>query len=153
MKVIFTSDVGSIGKQGEIKDVKSGLARNHLLPKKLAIKATPGNLKTWEQKSKSLRDTENKIQVEAEAFASKLNGISVNIPVKVGKGDKIFGSVTSQSIFNSLRALGFEVSRKDIDLKTPIKNLGVYDTAIKLHPNVSPIIKVKVVPEEKETRG
>ena len=152
MKVIFTSDLGSIGRQGEVKDVKNGLARNHLLPKKLAVKATPGNLKMWEQKSKSLQKIEDKIHAEAEALASKLNGISVRIPVKVGGGGRLFGSVTSQSISDSLKMRGFEISRKDIDLKDPIKNLGDYDIVIKLHPKVSPLIKVEVVSEEEEPK-
>lgn len=147
MKVIFISDVESIGRQGEIKDVKDGLARNYLLPKKLAITATPGNLKIWEQKSVALRKKEDKVRGEAEKFASKLNGLSIKIPVKVGEEEKIFGSVTSQSISDTLGELGYEVSRKQIDLDSPIKTLGKHEVTLKLHHDVSAVISVEVVEE------
>jgi large subunit ribosomal protein L9 len=148
MKVIFISDVETIGRQGEIKDVKDGLARNFLLPKKLAITATPGNIKIWEQKSAALRKKEDKVKGEAEKFASKLDGVAIKIPVKVGEEEKIFGSVTSQSISDALGELGYEVSRKQIDLESPIKTLGTHDVAVKLHHDVSAVIKVEVVEED-----
>lgn len=147
MKVIFISDVESIGRQGEIKDVKDGLARNYLLPKKLAITATPGNLKIWEQKSVALRKKEDKVKGEAEKFASKLNGAAVKIPVKVGEEEKIFGSVTSQSISDALGELGYEVTKKQIDLENPIKTLGTHEVTVKLHHDVSAVISVEVVEE------
>ena len=147
MKVIFISDVESIGRQGEIKDVKDGLARNFLLPKKLAITATPGNIKIWEQKSVAIRKKEDKVKGEAEKFASKLDGVAIKIPVKVGEEEKIFGSVTSQSISDALGELGYEVSRKQIDLASPIKTLGTHDVSVKLHHDVTAVIKVEVVEE------
>jgi large subunit ribosomal protein L9 len=150
MKVIFISDVESIGRQGEIKDVKEGLARNYLLPKKLAITATPGNLKIWEQKSVALRKKEDKVKGEAEKFASKLNGLAIKIPVKVGEEEKIFGSVTSQSISDALGQLGYEVSKKQIDLESPIKTLGTHEVTLKLHHDVTAAISVEVVEEGQE---
>ena len=147
MKVIFISDVELIGKQGEIKDVKEGFARNFLLPKRLAIAATPGNIKIWEQKSYVLRKKEDKVKGDAEKFASKLNGAAVKIPVKVGEEEKIFGSVTSQSISDALGELGYEVSRKQIDLESPIKTLGTHEVTVKLHHDVSAVITVEVVQE------
>lgn len=150
MKVIFISDVESIGRQGEIKDVKEGLARNYLLPKKLAITATPGNLKIWEQKSVALRKKEDKVKGEAEKFASKLNGLAIKIPVKVGEEEKIFGSVTSQSISDALGQLGYEVSKKQIDLESPIKTLGMHEVTLKLHHDVTAAISVEVVEEGQE---
>jgi large subunit ribosomal protein L9 len=147
MKVIFISDVESIGRLGEIKDVKDGLARNFLLPRKLAITATPGNIKIWEQKSGAIRKKEDKVKGEAEKFASKLDGVAIKIPVKVGEEEKIFGSVTSQSISDALGELGYEVSRKQIDLASPIKTLGTHDVSVKLHHDVIAVIKVEVVEE------
>ncbi|MEW6145600.1 MAG: 50S ribosomal protein L9 [Thermodesulfobacteriota bacterium] len=147
MKVIFISDVESLGRQGEIKDVKDGLARNFLLPRKLAITATPGNIKIWEQKSVAIRKKEDKVKGEAEKFASRLNGIAIKIPVKVGEEEKIFGSVTSQGISDALGELGYEVSKKQIDLESPIKTLGTHEVTVKLHHDVSAVIKVEVVEE------
>jgi large subunit ribosomal protein L9 len=147
MKVIFISDVETIGRQGEIKDVKDGLARNFLLPKKLAITATPGNIKIWEQKSAAVKKKEDMVKGEAEKFASRLDGVAIKIPVKVGEEEKIFGSVTSQSISDALGELGYEVPRKQIDLASPIKTLGTHDVSVKLHHDVSAVIKVEVVEE------
>ena len=147
MKVILTSDVQSVGKQGDIMDVKDGLARNFLLPKKLAIKATAGNLKLWEQKSSSLRKKEDKIKTEASSLASKVEGTKITIPVKVGEEEKIFGSVTTQSISDALSELGYEISKKQIDLEHPIKTLGTHEVAIKLYHDVSANISVDVVEE------
>lgn len=147
MKVILTSDVETVGKQGEIKDVKDGLARNFLLPKKLAIRATPGNMKVWEQKSMALRKKEDKIKADAESFASRLEGTKITIPVKVGEEEKIFGSVTTQSISDALGELGYEVLKKQIDLENPIKTLGTHEVPVKLHKDVSANITVEVVEE------
>ena len=150
MKVILTEDIKSLGRQGEVKDVKNGFARNHLLPKKLAVKATPGNLKIWEQKSKTIEAQQSKLEDEAQTLASRLEGTTVRIEVKVGEEDKIFGSVTSQNISDSLNEIGFDVPRKQIELDNPIKSTGTYDIEVKLHTNVSATIKVEVVSEETE---
>ena len=147
MKVILTSDVQAVGKQGEIKEVKDGMARNFLLPKKLAVEATPGNIKTWEQKSAALRKKENQIKSEAETVASKLEGTKITIPVKVGEEEKIFGSVTTQSISDALGAIGYEVPKKNVDLENPIKALGSHEVVIKLYQDVSAKITVEVVEE------
>jgi len=150
MRVILTTDVESVGKMGEIKEVKNGLARNYLIPKKLAIIATPGNMKVWEQKSNIINKREEALKVEAQGFASKLDGTSVTIPAKVGEEEKLFGSVTSQNISEALKELGFEVSRKDIKLESPIKALGTHDVSVKLYQEVEAIISVTVVGENGE---
>ena len=148
MKVILTADVDSLGREGDIKEVKNGLARNFLLPKKLAVRATPGNLKIWEQKSGLIRKKQDQKQGEAEAIAQKLEGVSLLIPVKVGEEQKLFGSVTSQNISDELAAQGIEIDRKHIALDSPIKSLGNYDIKVKLYYEVAPVIKVHVVDEE-----
>ena len=150
MRVTLTTDVESVGKMGEIKEVKNGLARNYLIPKKLAIRATPGNMKVWEQKSNIIMEREEGLKVEAQGYASKIDGVSVSIAVKVGEGDKIFGSVTSQNISAALKEVGFEVSRKDIKLESPIKVLGTHDVSIKLYQDVEANISVTVIGENGE---
>ena len=150
MKVILIDDVEPYGKKGEVKEVKKGLARNYLLPRKLAVEATPGNLKLWEQQRQVLKKKEEKAKAEAESLASKLQGVTCTIPAKAGEEDRLFGSVTSQNISDALAKLGFEISRKDIELDSPIKTLGTYDVRIKLHSNVGTSIKVEVVKEEEE---
>jgi len=150
MRVILTTDVESVGKMGEIKEVKNGLGRNYLIPKKLAIIATPGNIKVWEQKSNIINKREEDLKAEAQGFASKLDGASVTITVKVGEEEKIFGSVTSQYISEALKEAGFEVSRKDIKLESPIKALGTHNVSVKLYQEVEAIISVTVVGENGE---
>lgn len=147
MKVILISDVESIGKRGDLMDVKDGLAANFLIPKKLAVKATPGNIKAWEQKNASLKKKEDKAKSDAEAHASRLEGTKLTIAVKVGEEEKIFGSVTSQSISDALKEKGFEISRKQIDLENPIKSLGAHEVPVKIYHEVTATITVEVVEE------
>lgn len=144
MRVILTTDVDSVGKMGEIKEVKDGMARNFLIPQKMAIRATPGNIKVWEQKSKIIQKREEGLRAEAQGFASNLDGASVKITVRVGEENKMFGSVTSQNISDALQEIGHEVSRKTIDLGSPIKELGTHDIRIKLYQEVGANITVHV---------
>ncbi|HEX9666114.1 MAG TPA: 50S ribosomal protein L9 [Thermodesulfobacteriota bacterium] len=150
MKVILISDEGDFGKKGEIREVKSGFARNFLIPRKIAIEATPGNLKTWEQQIGSLKKREAKLVQEVKTLASRLTGVICTIPMKVGDEERIFGSVTTQTISDSLSSQGFDISKKDIDLASPIKTLGTHDVRLKLHSDVSVIIKVEVTNANEE---
>jgi large subunit ribosomal protein L9 len=150
MKVIVISDEGVFGKKGEIREVKSGFARNFLIPRKIAIEATRGNLKTWEQQIGSLKKREVKLKEEAKTIASRLEGVICTIPMKVGDEERIFGSVTTQTISDSLSNQGFDISKKDIDLGSPIKTLGTHDVRVKLYSDVSVVIKVEVTEENQE---
>lgn len=144
MRVILTTDVDAVGRMGEIKEVKNGLARNYLIPQKMAIRATPGNIKVWEQKSKIIQKREEALRTEAQGFASNLDGASVTIPVRVGEENKLFGSVTSQNISDALKEIGHEVSRKNIDLPSPIKEIGTHNIIVKLYQEVVANITVEV---------
>lgn len=144
MRVILITDVDSVGRMGEIKEIKNGLARNYLIPQKMAIRATPGNIKIWEQKSKIIQKREEGLRAEAQGFASKLDGASVTIPVRVGEENKLFGSVTSQNISDALKEIGHEVSRKTIDLPSPIKEIGTHNISVKLFHEVTANITVEV---------
>lgn len=148
MKVLLLDNVENIGKRGEVKEVKNGLARNFLLPKKLALRATDHNIKAWENRLNSLKLKDAKIVEDAQAIADTLNTIEISIAVKAGEEDKLFGSVTTQNISDSLKEKGFEVDRKTIILSEPIKTLGNFDIPIKLHPEVTANIKLDVVKEE-----
>jgi len=144
MRVILITDVDSVGRMGEIKEIKNGLARNYLIPKKMAIRATPGNIKIWEQKSNIIQKREEGLKAEAQGFASKLDGASVTIPVKVGEDNKLFGSVTSQNISDALKEIGLEVSRKNIELDSPIKEIGTHNISVRLFHEVAANITVEV---------
>lgn len=148
MKVILISDVENIGSVGDVKDVKNGMARNYLFPRKLAIKATEANLKAWESRIEAIRLRKTEVLENAKAFAEKLEGLEITIPAKSGEEDRLFGSVTSQNISDALGEKGFEISRRDIELDGTIKALGTYSVALKLHTDVTPQITVNVVKEE-----
>jgi large subunit ribosomal protein L9 len=148
MKVLLLDNIENIGKRGEVKEVKNGLARNFLLPKKLALRATDHNIKAWENRLNSLKLKDAKIVGDVQAIADTLNTIEISITVKAGEEDKLFGSVTTQNISDSLKEKGFEVDRKTIILSEPIKTLGNFDIPIKLHPEVTANIKLDVVKEE-----
>ncbi len=145
MKVILRKDVETIGKAGEIVEVKNGYARNYLIPKGLALEASKGNVKRFEQEKKSLELQKNREKKAAEKEAEKLNDTSITISVSVGEEDKLFGSVTSQDIANALEEKGFALDKRKILLDEPIKALGIYSIPIKLHPEVEAKVKVWVV--------
>ena len=148
MKVLLLDNVENIGKRGDVKEVKNGLARNFLLPKKLALRATDHNIRAWESRLNSLKLKDAKIVEDAQAIADKLNTVEISIAVKAGEEDKLFGSVTTQHISDSLKEQGYEVDRKTIILSDPIKTLGNFDIPVKLHPEVTANIKLDVVKEE-----
>ena len=116
--------------------------------KKLALRATDHNIKAWENRLNSLKLKDAKIVGDVQAIADTLNTIEISITVKAGEEDKLFGSVTTQNISDSLKEKGFEVDRKTIILSEPIKTLGNFDIPIKLHPEVTANIKLDVVKEE-----
>lgn len=148
MKVLLLDNIENIGKRGEVKDVANGLARNFLLPKKLALRATEHNIKAWEHRLNALKLKDAKILEDAQAIADSLNTVALSIPVKVGEEDKLFGSVTSQNIADLLKEKGYEIDKKDIVLSESIKTLGNFDIPVKIHPEVTAQIKVDVVKEE-----
>ncbi len=145
MKVILLQDVKSLGKKGQIVEVNDGYARNYVLPKKLGLDATPKNLNDLKLK----RQHEDKVAAEnlaaAKALAEKLKDSVVTASVKVGEGGRTFGSVSSKEIAEACKKqLGLEIDKKKIQVKDPIKALGNYIVAVKLHPEVTAELTVKV---------
>lgn len=145
MKVILQDDVKALGKKGQVVEVKEGYARNFLFPKKLAVEATANNLKEIERQQKI---KENKKQQELEAaqkLAQKLNELNVTLKVKSGDNGKLFGAVTSKDIAEIIEKNNkLKIDKRKIELKENIKTLGTYQVSIKLHPEVTAEIKVKV---------
>ncbi len=147
MKVIFIEDVPNTGQKGEIKEVTSGYARNYLIPKGLALEATPGRLKDLEMKEKTRARKSAKESGEAKKVADKIEGKTVTIKAKTGEGGKLFGSVTSADIVALLAGSGVQLDKKKIALEEPIKTLGEHNVLIKLHPEITASITVLVEPE------
>ena len=147
MKIILKEDFESLGKVGEVVEVKAGFARNFLIPKQVALQATPQNLRVIEQEKSRNKIKLSKDKREAEVLAEQLKKVSLTANVQVGEEDKIFGAVTSQNISELLSAKGFEIDKRKIQLEDPLKALGVFEVPIKLHTEVEAKIKVWVVKE------
>lgn len=147
MKIILKEDFESLGKVGEVVEVKAGFARNFLIPKQVALQATPQNLRVIEQEKARNKIKLSKDKRDAELLAEQLKEVSLTANVQVGEEDKIFGAVTSQNISELLSSKGFEIDKRKIQLEDPLKALGVFEVPIKLHTEVEAKIKVWVVKE------
>lgn len=150
MKVILHSDIDKVGKQGDIKNVSEGYARNYLIPRKLALEATPANMKLWEKEKVKLEKQKEEILKKAREIAEKIEKTSITITVKVGEGGKLFGSVTSTDIAKVLKDNGFEIDKQNILLDEPLKAIGVYAINVKIHPEIVARPKVWIVEEKGE---
>jgi large subunit ribosomal protein L9 len=149
MKVILLENVDNLGKKNEIKDVPAGFARNFLIPKGLVVIATEENLKKVEEQKQKDEEKSSKELEELEKMVSKLDGLEVLIETKVGKEKQLFESINKQKISNQLKELGFNIDKEQIDLKSPIKEIGDFSVKIKLDHNLEAEIKI-VVSEKKE---
>ena len=147
MEVILKEDVANLGHRGDVVKVAEGYGRNFLLPRKLALQATLANKAVVEQmKSAAARRSASEKAV-AEALVTKLEPVVLSFTRKTGEAGQLFGSVTSADIAAGLESKGFEVDRRKIQLTEPIKSLGDFTVAIKLHREVTAHVKVKVVAE------
>lgn len=145
MEVILLEDVKNVGKKGEVVKVNDGFGRNVLIKKKQAVEATGKNLNDLKLK----KANDERIAAEnleaAKELGRKIEDASITIAIKVGEGGKTFGSVSSKEIAEEVKSqLGFEVDKKKVQLKDAIKTVGEHDVKIKLHPQVTTTLKVKV---------
>lgn len=147
MKVILRQDFESLGKIGEVVDVKDGYARNFLFPRGLAYAALKGNIRALDEEKKSVEKRNLQELKAAESLAAELETVSVTIPVQVGEEDKIFGTVTTQMIADALKEKGHDIDKRKVEIEEPIKALGIYSVNLKIHQNVNAKIKVWVVRE------
>lgn len=148
VQIILRRDVENLGEAGDVVDVKPGYARNFLIPRGLALRATDGNLRRLEEERRHALRAAQREKEGAEELATELEGRSVTFTVLAGEEGKLFGSVTAADIAEALAAEGLEVDRRTLRLDEPIKQLGVYRIAVELHADVRPEIKVWVVAEE-----
>ncbi|NQT95683.1 MAG: 50S ribosomal protein L9 [Candidatus Omnitrophica bacterium] len=145
MEIILREDVQKIGKAGDVIKVKDGYARNHLIPKNLALRVTPENLKVIEAQRKLKEQKAEAVKQKAQELAEKLSAVSCTVTMTAGEDDKLFGAVTNADIAEALQAEDILVDKKDITLEEEIHKLGIYYVNIKLHPEVSQRVKVWVV--------
>ena len=149
MEVILRDHVENVGKRGEVVKVANGYGRNYLLPRKLALIATPGNMKQIARERVKLDAQEAEEKTAAEAIAARMSGIQIVISRRVGETEALYGSVTSADIAEALAKKGFETDKRKIGLREPIKRLGEVTVPVKLHPEVIVQVPVRVVAEGK----
>ncbi|QGY40608.1 50S ribosomal protein L9 [Pseudodesulfovibrio cashew] len=145
MKLILRADVDALGRLGDIVTVKPGFGRNYLIPQGLAKPATNANLKAFELERRKLQEQADSLRAQAEGMAAKIAATPVEIEVRVGEGDKLYGSVTTANIGDAMEAAGIDIDRRKILLAEPIRSLGEFEIEIKLHPDVRGELKLAVV--------
>ncbi|GFN36708.1 50S ribosomal protein L9 [Tepidimicrobium xylanilyticum] len=146
MKIILLKDVKGLGKAGDLVNAKDGYARNYLFPKNLAIEATPNNLKKWEERKKIEAEQQRKEREEALKLKEKIESLTVELKGKSGEGGKLFGSITSKDIAEALKKQHkIEIDRKKIELKDNIKSIGETSVEIRVYPEITASLKVKVI--------
>jgi len=148
MKVVLLQDVKDLGKKDQLANVSDGYARNFLFPRKLAAEATTGILKEIEDKKSSEKKRKEKELEAAKKLADKLGKLEINFKTKAGENGKLFGSITSKDVADAIKAQHkIEVDKKKVVLHDAIKALGAYQVEIKVYPEISAKINVKVVEE------
>lgn len=150
MEVILKEDVANLGHRGDVVKVADGYGRNFLLPRKLALQATQANKAVIEQMKAAAARRSAAEKVQAEELLTKLEPTVLEFTRKSGENGHLFGSVTSADIAAELAAKGFEIDRRKIVLAEPLKSLGNFDVAVKLHREVTAHVKVKVLGEAGE---
>ncbi|MCF6139099.1 50S ribosomal protein L9 [Pseudalkalibacillus berkeleyi] len=148
MKVIFMKDVKGKGKQGEVKNVSEGYARNYLFPNNLAKEANKGNMKSLEKKKESEEKQAEEERIQAVELKNKLEKLTIELSTKAGEGGKLFGSITSKQIADELKKKKYKVDKRKIELSEPIRTLGYTNVPIKLHPEVTATLKVHVTEQK-----
>ncbi|MBO5112030.1 MAG: 50S ribosomal protein L9 [Lachnospiraceae bacterium] len=145
MKVILLEDVKSLGKKGQVVDINDGYARNYVLPKKLGIEANNKNLNDLKLKNANDEKIAREQLEAAKVFAAEMEKDEVVVSIKAGEGGRTFGSVSSKEIATAYKEqCGKEIDKKKIQLTEAIKNFGVYEVSVKVHPKVTGKLKVKV---------
>lgn len=145
MKIILLEDVKSLGKKGQVVDINDGYARNYVLPKKLGIEANNKNMNDLKLKNANDEKIAKQQLEAAKAFAAEMEKDEVIVSIKAGEGGRTFGSVSSKEIATAYKEqCGKEIDKKKIQLTEAIKNFGVYEVSVKVHPKVTGKLKVKV---------
>ncbi len=146
-RILLREDVDDLGTRGEIVRVRSGYARNYLLPRKLAVEATASNVKQIEQERAALLKKEATERTAAEGQGEQIRSLMLEFKRKAGEQGALYGSVTSMDIAEALKERGYEIDRHRIHLREPIKRLGEFAVPLRLHREVTIDLQVKIAPE------
>ena len=147
MKIILMDDVPALGRRGEIREVANGYARNFLLPKKLAVPATPGNVQNLEHLKRQRERAELKARDAAQAAAHRIEGLTLTVATRASEDGRLYGSVSAQDIVGFLERQQIPVEKRRVQLEEPIKMLGEFRVPIRLHHDVTATLAVTVTRE------
>jgi len=146
VKVVLREDVENLGRKGDLIEVRDGYARNFLVPRGLALKATKGIVKQSESMRRGREVREARDRTEAEEIAAKLSGARVQLQARAGEGGRLFGSITASDVADAVIAqTGIEIDRRKLELDEPLKELGPAEIELRLHPEVTAKVQVEVV--------
>ncbi len=145
MDVILREDVETLGRMGDRVNVADGYARNYLIPQKKAVEATSKSVKAVEHEKRLIAAKAGKIRKEFEALAEKVRALRITIPVQVGEGGKLFGSVTNKDIAEALANEGVDVDKRMIQMETPLREVGEFTIPIRLHHDVTAHLSVTLI--------
>jgi large subunit ribosomal protein L9 len=145
MKVILRKNFNQLGQIGDLVNVKEGFARNFLFPRQIALNANESNVKALDEEKRQASKKETKNIENAKKLSAELETVSVTIPVTVGEEEKLFGSVTPKMISDALKEKNYDIDHRKIEIKEPIKTLGIYEVKIKIYGEVTASVKTWVV--------
>lgn len=152
IKVILLQRVSKLGYIGDIVNVKPGYARNYLLPKKIALRATKENLKYFEDQKEQIQQANEAAKAEAQKVADQMGQLTITLVRQASEKGQLYGSVTSRDISAAIKELGYKVNAGQVDLSSPIKTVGVYEIDVNLHPEISVVVKLSVAKSEEEAK-
>lgn len=148
MKVILLQEVKNLGKKGAVVEVAEGYGRNFLLPRGLAVEASAGNVRSLQEEKNREKARADRLIREARALRDKLNGREVTVKARAGEGGKLFGSVTAKDIADALsQAAQVSVDKKKVEVKEPLRTVGLHSATVKLGPDIVAEVKVRIVEE------
>jgi large subunit ribosomal protein L9 len=136
MKVIFLQDVENVANEGDVKEVKAGYARNYLFRERIALEATPSNMKALEKRLAEISKKEKDRIAAAEKLAEEIKKTEIALTKKAGEKGKLYGAITPQELINALAAQGVKLEKKQLELKEPIRELGKHEVKIRLYKDV-----------------
>ncbi len=145
MDVVLLKDVEKLGTEGAVVNVKPGFARNYLLPRGLAVAATPQQLRAVEASTRRRAQRTARAQADAVVLKQQIERRAVSLPLTIGADEKPFGSVTAHDIMEALKREGIEIEKPSIQLEQPIKALGVYEVPVRVHADVVATLKLQVI--------
>jgi len=152
VRVILLQRVAKLGYIGDVVNVKPGFARNYLLPKKIALRATKENMKYFEEQKASIEAANAESRAQAEKIAEKMKGLSVVLIRQASEKGHLYGSVTGRDVAMAVKEAGYTITAGQVNLGMPIKELGVYEVSVDLHPEVSVAVKLNVAKSEDEAQ-